>query len=105
MRVNLTTMQFSPGTRDMGTFRLEWEQGTWEHSGWSGNKGHGNVQVGVGISISTVRGVVDELMFSRCWWTSSGTGSCRASRRAHRSSATIRRQIGDLGVLCVCECG
>ena len=33
---------------------------------------------------------------SRCWWTSSGTGSCRASSKAHRSSATIKRQIGDL---------
>ena len=39
----------------------------------------------------------EELMFSKCWCTSSGTGSCRASSRAHRSSAAISLQMGDLG--------
>ena len=36
-------------------------------------------------------------MFSKCWCTSSGTGSWRASSRAHRSSAAISLQMGDLG--------
>ena len=43
-----------------------------------------------------LRGVV-RVTVSKCWWTSSGTGSCRASNNAQRSSATISRQMGDLG--------
>ena len=44
-------------------------------------------------------------MFSRCWWTSAGTGSCRASSRVHSSSAVIKRQIGDLQTHTVKSCG